>query len=169
MRLTRADRSRLALCYAHGGEMGGGGMEPLSVAMLVALASGLGGAAGTEAWQRLSDLVCRPFQRSAARTTHPDDEELVSSQRALHGLQSHPDVATAQALLNALGRRSASDPDFAHALAAWAAQTPTANISVSEVRNVVSGGTQGTVLQVRDINGSISLGAPSNPISDQTS
>lgn len=138
-------------------------MEPLSVAMLVALASGLGGAAGAEAWQRLSDLVCRPFRRGAAHTAHPDNDEAESSQRALQRLQSHPDGAMAQALLNALDRRSATDADFAQSLAAWAAQVQATNISVSEVRNVVSGGTQGTVLQVRDVNGSINLGAPPAP------
>ncbi|MFD5633600.1 hypothetical protein ACFWJM_05570 [Streptomyces sp. NPDC127077] len=81
-------------------------------------------------------------------------------QQALRQLQSRPDAAAAQALLNALGERSAADVDFAQALSAWVIGLQVSHTSFGEVRNTVSGGTQGTVLQVRDVSGPITLGAP---------
>ena len=106
-------------------------MEALSVAVLVALASGLGGSAGAEAWQRLSDLVRRPFRSGAGST---DDGDVPPTRGALRRLQSRPDAATAQDLLNALDERSAADADFAHALSAWATRLQASNVSFGEVR-----------------------------------
>lgn len=143
-------------------------MEPLSVAMLMALAGGLGGAAGTEAWQRLSTLVRRPFRRSTLTPADPAAGDGESSVRALLVLQSRPDSAAAQALLSALRQRAASDPDFDRALTSWAAQTQAAHIRTGDVSNVVSGGTQGTVVQARDINGPITFGTSARPRADDT-
>ncbi|MEU6539426.1 hypothetical protein [Streptomyces sp. NPDC047000] len=134
-------------------------MEPLSVATLMALAGGLGGAAGTEAWQRLSALVRRPFRRGTTTPANPDENEAEPLVRALLALQASPDPSAAQTLLGALQRRAAIDSEFNDALASWATQVQTVHIRTGDVSNVVSGGTQGTVLQARDISGPITFGA----------
>lgn len=135
-------------------------MEPLSVTMLLALAGGMGGAAGTEAWERLSNLVRRPFHRGAEGTTADRTPDIASGVRELHTLRSLPEPTAAQALLVALRRRAAVDAEFNQGLAEWESEVRLLRTGDGEVSNVVSGGRQGQVLQARDIVGPVTFGGP---------
>lgn len=132
--------------------VGGVGMEAVSAALLAALAGGLGGAAGAQAWAGLRELVVRPFRRAAREDSGAD---------ALAGLADAPDDAVrAEALAAALADRAAADPLFAAALDAWHRTAQTAVPPSGGVTNTVSGGTQSTVVQARDIHGGLHFGPP---------
>ncbi|MFC8710687.1 hypothetical protein ACFUCQ_12275 [Streptomyces sp. NPDC057197] len=140
-------------------------MDPVSVALLGALAGGAGGELGQQAWAGLTALVRRPFRRSA------DDggadggtPPVVPGQRELARLGEDPgDPRRARELSAALARRALWDTGFRHDLEAWYARTRTLGIEEGAVRNTVSGGTQnGPVLQGRDFSG-VSFGAPPPP------
>ncbi|MET9149765.1 hypothetical protein ABZX82_00580 [Streptomyces griseoflavus] len=132
-------------------------MDPISAALLVALVSGAGGAAGTQAWAALGELVRRPFQRA-------DRTEPVPALRELEALEGSPrDTGRAQALAEVLQRRAAHDPDFARSLAAWLEEAKAVSTGSGDVHNTVSGGSQGNVLQVRDLHGSVTFGIPAAP------
>ncbi|MFJ8269339.1 hypothetical protein ACIQ8G_03030 [Streptomyces sp. NPDC094154] len=135
-------------------------MDPISAALLVALVSGAGGAAGTQAWAALGRLVRQPFRR--ADQTLPEEPAL--GIRELEGLEESPqDTGRAQALADALQRRAAHDPDFARSLATWLDKASPALTGTGDVRNTVSGGSQGNLLQARDLHGPVTFGTPPAP------
>ncbi len=127
----------------------------------MALVSGAGGAAGTQAWASLSRLVRRPFRR--ADRTQP--EEPAPGLRELEELEGSPqDTGRAQALADALRRRAAHDPDFAGSLTAWLNEASSAaSTGAGDVHNTVSGGSQGNLLQARDLHGPVTFGTPPAP------
>ncbi|WP_369226068.1 hypothetical protein AB5J52_35065 [Streptomyces sp. R39] len=127
---------------------------PIAPELLMALAGGTAGAAGEQIWTSLRNLVRR-------RPSHgePDDEG------ELTALAEAPDSSErAVELARALALRARQDPAFAEALAAWRREAETlegvegTRTGAGDVRNVVSGGTQSTVIQARDVHGSINLG-----------
>ncbi|WTB82222.1 hypothetical protein OIE99_13150 [Streptomyces cellulosae] len=135
-------------------------MDPISAALLVALVSGAGGAAGTQAWAALGRLVRRPFQRA----DQAPSEEPIPAVRELEALEGHPqDTGRAQALADVLQRRAAHDPEFARSLTAWLDEAKAVSTGSGDVHNTVSGGSQGNVLQVRDLHGSVTFGTPAAP------
>ncbi|MEU8651041.1 hypothetical protein [Streptomyces sp. NPDC048737] len=127
--------------------------------------SGAGGAAGTQAWTALGRLVRQPFRR-ADQTL---DEEPTPALRELEDFEAGPqDAGRARTLADALERRAAHDPDFARALRPWLDTARAAAAEAGDVHNTVSGGSQGNVLQLRDLHGSVSFGSPSAPEPDAT-
>ncbi|PHQ50551.1 hypothetical protein BLA24_17190 [Streptomyces cinnamoneus] len=129
-------------------------MDPITAAALTALAGGLGGEAGRQAWQGLAALVRRPFGRAAAQGTQDDGTPQVSSgELEVAALEEEPaDPMRAQALATALGVRAALDGEFRVLLDEWW-QRAHANSSGGNVHNNISGGTQnGPVLQGRDFS-----------------
>ncbi|MCX5193290.1 hypothetical protein OOK31_05185 [Streptomyces sp. NBC_00249] len=137
-------------------------MDPITAAALAALAGGLGGEAGRQAWQGLVTLVRRPFRRGGAEeapdAAGPGELELVS----LEGAPSDP--ARAQALATALGVRAALDGEFRGLLEDWWARARTVDAS-GDTHNQVSG-QAGQVIQGRDF-GSLTFNVHgSRPASD---
>ncbi|MDF9814208.1 hypothetical protein [Streptomyces sp. SPB162] len=129
-------------------------MDPITAAALTALAGGLGGEGGRQAWQGLTALVRRPFGRAAAQGTQDDGTPPVSSGElevaALEGVPADP--MRAQVLATALGVRAALDGEFRVLLDEWWQQAQ-ASFSGGAVHNSISGGTQnGPVLQGRDFS-----------------
>ncbi|WP_461034278.1 hypothetical protein [Streptomyces mayteni] len=139
-------------------------MEPISTALLAALAAGAGGEAGRQTWEGLLALVRRPFRRGAV--DDGDGPPSVSSGEAeLRRLALAPsDPERAQTLSTALAVRAALDADFRGHLASWGQEARLVRTGDGEVRNEISGGTvHGPVLQGRDFSG-LSITAPSLPV-----
>lgn len=129
-------------------------MEPITAGLLVALASGTAGAMGEQLWASLRDLALR---RRGEAATAGEEGELVLPAEPPRGEER------ARQLAEVLNRRAEQDPDFADALDIWRREAAdrtgaTAPAPVGDVHNVISGGTQNTVIQARDIHGSINLG-----------
>jgi hypothetical protein len=139
-------------------------MDPITVALLAALAGGAGGEVGRQAWTGLTALVRRPFRRDAGETQ--DVPAVSSGEVELHRLEQAPaDTARAQELSTALAVRAAVDPGFADDLRQWHERAKLVRTGDGEVTNTVSGGTvNGNVLQGRDF-GNVQL-APPSPASD---
>ncbi|MEU6225373.1 hypothetical protein [Streptomyces sp. NPDC047042] len=132
-------------------------MDPISVTLLAALAGGLGGEAGRQAWQGLTALVRRPFQRG---DTEGDPGAIVpavsSGEPELTALAQAPnDTARAHALSTALAVRAVLDAEFARRLEEWSVHARQAGEQDSVVHNEISGGTyrNSPVIQGRDISG----------------
>lgn len=127
-------------------------MDPVSVALLAALAGGAGGELGQQAWAGLTALVRRPFRRSV---DDGDAPSVSSGEAELARLGEEPgDRQRAQALSTALAVRAAWDAGFCNDLETWYAHARTLYIGESTVHNTISGGSQyGPVLQGRDFSG----------------
>ncbi|MGC0328401.1 hypothetical protein RKD23_001391 [Streptomyces sp. SAI-170] len=122
-------------------------MEPISVALLAALAGGAGGEVGREAWAGLSALVRRRFRRPDGN----EDASAVSSGEAeLARLADAPDDTTrAHALSTALAVRAALDAEFHAGLRQW--RESAERLDTGTVHNSISGGTfSAPVIQGRD-------------------
>ncbi|MET7296410.1 hypothetical protein ABZS79_30600 [Streptomyces griseoloalbus] len=127
-------------------------MDPISVGLLAALAGGVGGEVGRQAWAGLSALVRRPF-RNGQET---EDASAVSSGEVeLAELERAPaDPTRAQALSTALAVRAALESDFRAGLERWHEQAKLVRTGDGEVHNTISGGTfHGPTLQGRDFSG----------------
>ncbi|MFI9172747.1 hypothetical protein [Streptomyces lincolnensis] len=126
-------------------------MEPISVALLAALAGGAGGEAGRQAWTSLSSLVRRPFRRAA----ETNDPATGSGEAELALLEESPaDPTCAQALSAALAARASVDADFETDLRRWRELTVSVRTDQSQVHNEISGGHfSGPVIQGRDFTG----------------
>ncbi|MFE3826409.1 hypothetical protein [Streptomyces sp. NPDC059092] len=126
-------------------------MDPIAPELLMALAGGTAGAAGEQVWASLRNLVGR----------RPSDGEPYD-EGGLTALAEAPGSAErATALAEGLTLRARQDPAFAEALAAWRREAEASEgtrTGAGNVSNVVSGGTQGTVIQTRDVHGSINTG-----------
>ncbi|WP_326585458.1 hypothetical protein OG889_45190 [Streptomyces sp. NBC_00481] len=140
-------------------------MDPISVALLGALAGGAGGEAGRQAWTALTALVRRPF-RGGQRAV---EEPAGSGEAELVRLEEEPaDPVHAHALSTALNERAATDTEFSAALQRWHNQARLVRTGDGEVSNTISGGTfSGPVLQGRDFSG-ISVTTPPPPPSPGT-
>ncbi|MER5212593.1 hypothetical protein ABT063_18925 [Streptomyces sp. NPDC002838] len=126
-------------------------MVPIAPELLMALAGGTAGAAGEQIWMSLRNLVRR---RPADGEPH-GESELTSLGQAADSAERATELAEALAL------RARQDPAFAEALAAWRREAEAlegTRTGAGDVRNVISGGTQTTVVQARDVHGSINLG-----------
>ncbi|MEV0636483.1 hypothetical protein AB0I77_16250 [Streptomyces sp. NPDC050619] len=126
-------------------------MDPIAPELLMALASGTAGAAGQQVWTSLRDLVRR----------RPSDAEPYAEGELTALAQEADSAQRATELAEALALRARQDPAFAEALAAWRREAEAlegTRTGAGDVRNVISGGTQNTVIQARDVHGSINLG-----------
>ena len=128
-------------------------MEPISLALLAALAGGAGGEAGRQAWSTLTALVRRPFRSVGAA-----DEEAPGSSSGLPELQAAErapeDTDRISALNTVLAVRAALDPEFRAGLQEWQQQAKATVQGSSEVHNHISGGTQhGPVIQGQNFSG----------------
>ncbi|QMV24567.1 hypothetical protein GQS52_25480 [Streptomyces sp. SCUT-3] len=137
-------------------------MEPISTALLAALAGGAGGELGRQAWAWLGALARTPFRRSAGDS--PDAPEPGSGEAELAGLEETPDdPARAHALSTALAVRAALDAQFRAELQRWHEQAKQAPTGGGDVRNTIGNGTfSAPVLQGRDFTG-ISFTSPHPP------
>ncbi|MEU4150472.1 hypothetical protein [Streptomyces sp. NPDC026659] len=146
-------------------------MDPITAAALAALAGGLGGEAGRQAWQGLTALVRRPFGRAATQGAQNNGiPEVSSGELEVSALEGDPaDPMRAQALATALGVRAALDGEFRILLDEWWQRAQT-NSSGSEVHNSISGGTQsGPVLQGRDFSSlTFNMATPTTTASSDT-
>ncbi|MFF3402169.1 hypothetical protein ACFYW6_27100 [Streptomyces sp. NPDC002659] len=130
-------------------------MEPISVALLVALATGTGGEVGRQAWAWLSSLVRRPSQLGQGT---PDTAPVSSGEAELTRLEeAQADPAreqAAQALSTALATRAAVDPDFAADLQRWHEHVGLVRTGDGDVHIEISGGTfYGPNISARDVSG----------------
>ncbi|MGW6517927.1 hypothetical protein [Streptomyces sp. NPDC054962] len=151
-------------------------MEPISVALLAALAGGAGGEAGRQAWATLSELVRRPFRRDGSGDGNSDGDgdgnrdgdgntgapAAGSAEPELVRLAAHPDDAVlARALSTALAVRAAADAEFRAGLVRW--HRLAGSLHTGDVHNEISGGTfNSPVLQGRDFSG-LSFTTPAPP------
>lgn len=128
-------------------------VDPVSVALLAALAGGAAGEVGRQAWAGLSTLVRRPFQRDQA--TSPGTLEVSSGAAELVRLEEAPvDPVRAQALSTALAVRAAADADFFSDLQRWHEQAKLLPTGDGDAHNMISGGTfNGPAVQGRDFSG----------------
>lgn len=127
-------------------------MDPISVAALAALAGGVSGEAGKQAWTALRALVRRPFRgRGAEGATAPST--VSSGESELAALTLRPsDPVRARQLSDALTARATHDADFREGLERWWTTAESA-VAAGDVHNSVSGGTQhGPVVQGRDFS-----------------
>lgn len=122
-------------------------MDPISVALLAALAGGASGEIGRQAWVGLSTLVRRPFRRGQGDS--PDAPVMSSGETELARLEEAPsDPIHAQALSTALAERAAVDADFRSGLQQWHEQAKRVRTGDGEVHNEITGGTfHGPALQ----------------------
>ncbi|MDQ0595685.1 hypothetical protein QF037_000030 [Streptomyces canus] len=134
-------------------------MDPISAALLVAIATGAAGEAGKQLWGGLAGLVRRrPAGETAelnAASSNPGESELALL------AQSPDDVDLARALSEALTHRAEHDEAFRAGLMQWHQQAQALRTGDGETKNTISGGNQsGPVLQGRDFSG-INFNGPS--------
>ncbi|MFD9099999.1 hypothetical protein ACFVZN_02860 [Streptomyces virginiae] len=137
-------------------------MDPVSVALLTALAGGVAGEVGRQTWTALGALVRRPFGRGSGQAP-----EVSSGEVELTRLAADPgDQGRAQALSTALAVRAAVDEDFRTGLAGWQEQAALVRAGDGAVTNSVSGGTHnGQIFQGRDFTNLSLHAAPAPPSS----
>lgn len=139
-------------------------MDPVSVELLLAIAGGAAGAAGTGAWQGLVALVKRPFVHT------PEDEEATAALDALAALQQESgDRVAAGKLASVLQARAGVDAGFRDAVQTWLDRAyEELSGNSGNTHSEISGGTQhGHLLMGRDFS-SIRLGASGNDGSSST-
>ena len=141
-------------------------MEPVSAALLLALATGAAGAAGGQAWQGLVALVRRGRgQTGPTAGASAGELESAPAEAELLSLERDPaDERRAQMLSAALTARAGMDAGFAAALDAWhrQAQQVVPSTGAGNVSSHISGGSQGTVITTRDVVGGLHFGAPAS-------
>ncbi|THA33690.1 hypothetical protein [Streptomyces sp. A1547] len=142
-------------------------MEPISAALLLALATGAAGAAGGQSWEALVSLVRRwRAQGGPAEGMPTGGTDLVPAGPELTALQLQPtDENRAQTLSLALAARAGADAGFAAALETWHHQAQQA-VPASATGNAsthISGGTQTYVITNRDVFGGMNFGQPASP------
>ncbi|MGW6865894.1 hypothetical protein ACWGHI_16580 [Streptomyces sp. NPDC054912] len=146
-------------------------MEPVSAALLLALATGAAGAAGGQSWQGLVSLVRRWRGQDGQGTEVPAGEtDLVPAEAELTALEQQPrDEDRARLLSIALAHRAGADAGFAAALEAWHKQAQQAVPATGSGNSSthISGGTQGYVITNRDVSGGMHFGQPAPPPAPQ--
>ncbi|GAB2613596.1 hypothetical protein GCM10027168_52840 [Streptomyces capparidis] len=137
-------------------------MDPISVAVLAALAGGAGGEFGRQTWAGLTALIRRPFRRG-----EDTDPAAPTGEDELAALAQAPDDSSrAAALHDALRARAAADPEFGQALREWWAQAQqAAPTGRGDVHNVVRDTTvNGPMIQGQDFGSlTFNLGTPPPP------
>lgn len=121
-----------------------------TAAILAALASGVGGALGSQLWGGVSALVRSPFRRATSRR----DTAAASGATELAALAQAPgDDWRAMALAEVLIARAAADDAFRQELEAW--WVSASHITASgDVTNTITGGAfNAPVVQGRDFLG----------------
>ncbi|MEU5083684.1 MULTISPECIES: hypothetical protein [Streptomyces] len=142
-------------------------MDPISVALLAALAGGAGGELGRRLWSGLTTLVRRPLVGGQGESAQAP--AVSSGEAELARLQEKPgDAVRAQALSTALAVRAVVDAEFSVGLRQWHEQAKLVRTGDGDVHNTISGGTvYGPVLQGRDFSGlSVTTSAPPPPASE---
>jgi hypothetical protein len=140
-------------------------VDPVTVgAVLAAIAGGAGGQLGAQLWQGVVSLVRRPFRRQAATGGEAAAAVVPAGEAELAALRQAPgDQSKAVALAEALLARASADEEFRQALQSWWDQAGPVRVSIGNVANTISGGTQhGPVLQGRDFT-NITFGAAPAP------
>lgn len=127
-------------------------MDPVTAPALAAVLSkifdGAVNEVGRQTWTTLTGLVRRTF----------GDRDRSRPMRAVAELEQQPaDPARVEELAGALAAAAELDPDFAADLRQWLAE---AGQPAGDVTNVIGGSAKirGTVVQARDIHGSITFG-----------
>ncbi|WP_331723287.1 hypothetical protein [Streptomyces sp. NBC_00105] len=142
-------------------------MEPVSAALLLALATGAAGAAGGQSWEGLVALVRRWRGQDGPVTGVPvGATDLVPGGAELTALQQQPtDQHRAQLLSIALAERAGADAGFAAALETWhrQAQQVVPTTGSGNASTHISGGTQDYVITNRDVFGGMHFGQPASP------
>ena len=121
-------------------------MDPVTLStVLLAAATGVGGALGGQLWSGVVSLVRRPLHEkpgSELPAAGAGESELAVLQQAPAGQLEA--VALAEVLL----ARASSDPEFGRALQQWWEQAAPVREKSGNVTNTISGGTfSGPVLQ----------------------
>ena len=131
-------------------------MDPVTIgAVLLAVVSGAGGQLGTQLWEGVVSLIRRPFHRQAAASGDAAASDVVPAGEAeLAALQQAPgDQRKAVALAETLLARSGADGEFRRALESWWQQAEPTRVSIGNVANTITGGTQQRAgLQGRDFS-----------------
>jgi hypothetical protein len=138
-------------------------VDPVTLgAVLLAVVTGVSEAFSGQLWAGVVSLVRRPGRRKKA----PGDDAVAvpSGEAELVALQQAPgDRQKAVALAEVLLARAGADDGFKHALLSWWEQAEPVRVSIGNVTNTISGGTQfGPVLQGRDFS-NLSFGVPPPP------
>jgi hypothetical protein len=139
-------------------------MDPVTVgAVLLAILTGVGEAAGSRLWAGVVALVRRPLRGKKI----PEGQEVVSGAAELAALQQVPaGQDQAVALARVLLARAAADGEFDRELQRWWQQAEPVRATLGNVTNTISGGSQyGPVLQGRDFTGITFGAAPPLPAS----
>jgi hypothetical protein len=134
-------------------------MDPVTIgAVLLAVVSGAAEGVGSRLWDGVVALVRRPFRKAAGdRAGAP---AIPAGAAELAALQRAPgDEQRAVALAEVLLARAGADAEFGQALRAWWEQAEPVRVSLGDVTNTVSGGTQQVVVQGRDFS-NITVGVP---------
>jgi hypothetical protein len=99
-------------------------MDPISMAVLAALAGGVGGEVGRQAWAGLTGLVRRRHHDGESdRADSTQNPPVQPGEAELDALAQSPDDRSRAAQLErALQARAEADTDFRRALVIWAAQ-----------------------------------------------
>jgi hypothetical protein len=130
----------------------------LATTAAASAAGGAASAAGQSAWQSLLSLARRVTGRGAAVEDGLAGEEVGVGAELM--AVDPGDEDQVRVLTGRLADHARADEEFAGLLRAWAEQhAPVLQAEHSEVHNTVSGSAQvkGTVIQARDIHGSINL------------
>lgn len=141
-------------------------VEPISVALLVALVTGAGNDVGRQAWAGLRGLVARPFHRGQGPT---DTATVSSGEVELTRLEQAPTdparAQAAQALSTALAARAAVDPVFSADLQGWHEQVRLVRTGDGDVHIEISGEPKfyGPVMNARDVYGVSFVTPPPSP------
>jgi hypothetical protein len=128
-------------------------MDPMTVALLLAAAGGLGTGAGEELWHGLTALMRRPFvHHGASGTTGAQPPGAGVAEVAL--LEQAPDSRrAAERLAEIIALRAEADGGFAAELRAWLQRA--GRVYPAEqggVHNSITGGTfQSTVFQIGSV------------------
>ncbi|MFF8265021.1 hypothetical protein [Streptomyces virginiae] len=141
-------------------------MEPISAALLLALATGAAGAAGEQSWQGLNGLIRRWRRQGHADVEPAGSTEMVPAGPELTALEQQPtDENRAQLLSVALAARAGADAGFAAALEHWhrQAQQVVPATATGNASTYISGGSQGNVVTTRDVFGGLQIGQPVIP------
>jgi hypothetical protein len=141
-------------------------MDPVAVgAVILAVATGVSEALGSQLWTGVVSLVHRPLQggrepTGAAPTAESGEAELIAFQGSLG------DQGKAVALAGVLLARADDDPGFERALSEWWEQAAPVREKTGNVTNTISGGTfSGPVLQGRNFTGLTFGAAPARSAS----
>jgi tetratricopeptide (TPR) repeat protein len=126
-------------------------VDPVTAALLLAVATGTGESVGGKVWDGLSSLIHRWFKRGKA-----GEDEVIDDLERLG--QDNGAAEAAARLAKALTGRADTDAAFRAELAAW--QATAGQVYVQST--VITGGTQGTVVTVGRVE-NLTIHAPGQP------